>query len=71
MLVGLVSLLGQDLIVDLLDGLEQFEGGETLPHSQKTSHTLIDLIGLYFVQLNRYECTYYSKRLDCKKSRRH
>ena len=26
-LVSLVSLLGQDLIVDLLDGLEQFEGG--------------------------------------------
>ena len=44
MLVGLVSLLGQDLIVDLLDGLEQFEGGETLPHSQKTSHTLIDSV---------------------------
>ena len=45
-LVSLVSLLGQVLIVDLLDGLEQLEGGETLPHSQKTSHTLIDLVGL-------------------------
>ena len=46
MLVSLVSLLGLVLIVDLLDGLEQLEGEETLPHSQKTSHTLTDLIQL-------------------------
>ena len=59
-LVGLDVLLGQDQLVDLQGGPELFEEGETLPDSEKTGQTLRNLTRLYFVQSNRYDCTYYS-----------